>query len=120
MSTRRALARLNKRKLIEICTAQLGVLVLTRTSCGNCDVYQADIERLMDKGEFTGIPIGKLVADDPGAGRYMDVDALAIDLRQCPITLIYEQGQEIDRFSSSRASYLLTRIEVAAGFTRTD
>lgn len=110
MTARRALARLTESIFTEISSATLGVLVLARTTCGRCDVYQADIERMMDKGELADIPIGKLVVDEPNAVRYAESVSLEIDPNHCPITVIFRDGIEVDRFATSRASYLLRRI----------
>lgn len=116
MTARRALSRLTQAKLDEIRSAQLGILVMARSTCGRCDVYQADIERLMDRGEFLGIPFGKVVLDEPSAARYVSPEDLAIDMKICPVTVIYENGEEVDRFSTSRASYLLRRISLVQGY----
>jgi hypothetical protein len=112
MKTRRALRRLMDRDLPTIREADVAVVVLTRTTSGPCDVYQADLERLIGQGQFDGIPIGKIVVDEPPSTA-LRWDAWDLDQPlNLPVTILYQRGRQVEQLRTTRASQLIERIAI--------
>jgi hypothetical protein len=100
--------------LEEILQADWGVLILSKTVCGPCAAYQADIEALRERGELAGVVIGKMVLDKPGATQFKRDNRWLSGVDFLPYTLLYHNGRQADAFAASRGSYLLERLEDAA------
>lgn len=103
----RALRRLTDREVEQVRAAELGVLVVTRTNCGRCAVYQADIERLLSQGRLARLPMGKVVLDEPSAPRFVQSNPWLAHVPRLPYTVLYCRGEQVDAFATSRAAHLL-------------
>jgi hypothetical protein len=110
MTIRRALKRLLDHDLPQIREAELAVVVLTRTTSGPCDVYQADIERLMGQGQFDDVPIGKIVLDEPSAIDTVRAELGIGDVLDVPVTMLYRHGMLIEQLRTTRACQLIERL----------
>jgi hypothetical protein len=110
MASARTLVRLTDVQWARVLEAPIGVVVLCRSGCGRCDVYQADIERYMRSGKFAGITLGKVVVDDDRGAEFLRSNAWAANLPELPTTVIYLHGAEAGRFVVDRAAILLETI----------
>jgi hypothetical protein len=100
----------------EVVEAERAVLVLTKTGCGHCAAYQAEIEALLERGAMGGTVIGKMPLNQRGVIRdFKRNNPWLADLKFLPYTLLYSKGQRVDDFAASKGSYLLERIEDAFG-----
>ncbi len=100
----------------EVVEAERAVLVLTKTGCGHCAAYQAEIEALLERGAMGGTVIGKMPLNQRGVIRdFKRNNPWLADLEFLPYTLLYSKGQRVDDFAASKGSYLLERIEDAFG-----
>lgn len=100
----------------EVVEAERAVLVLTKTGCGHCAAYQAEIEALLERGAMGGTVIGKMPLNQRGVIRdFKRNNPWLADLKVLPYTLLYSKGQRVDGFAASKGSYLLERIEDAFG-----
>jgi hypothetical protein len=97
--------------LKEVMEAERAALIFTKSSCGNCAAYQAEIEDLLERGEMKGITIGKVVLDQRGITGYKRENPWLSGLRFLPYTLLYRKGLQVDGFAASKGTYLLERIE---------
>ena len=110
MSPPSTVLRVTDENLPALLAAEQAVLILTKSNCGYCAAYQADIEALQARGDLAGLTIGKVVLDQPGAGRFKRDNPWLARLDFLPYNLVYRRGQEVDRFAASRASYLQQRV----------
>ena len=100
--------------LEEVVEAERGVLILTKTGCGHCVAYQAEIEALLERGAMRGTVIGKMPLNQRGVIRdFKRNSPWLADLQFLPHTLLYSKGRRVDNFAASKGSYLLERIEDA-------
>ncbi len=100
----------------EVVEAERAVLILTKTGCGHCAAYQAEIEALLERGAMGGTVIGKMPLNQRGVIRdFKRNNPWLADLEFLPYTLLYSKGQRVDDFAASKGSYLLERIEDAFG-----
>ncbi len=100
----------------EVVEAERAVLILTKTGCGHCVAYQAEIEALLERGDVGGTVIGKMPLNQRGVIRdFKRNNPWLADLEFLPYTLLYSKGQRVDDFAASKGSYLLERIEDAFG-----
>ncbi len=97
----------------EVVNAERAVLIFTKSDCGHCAAYQAEIEALFEQGEMEGVSIGKVVLNQRGIIRYKRDNPWLSGLRLLPYTLLYSEGQPVDAFAASKGAYLLERIERA-------
>ena len=104
----------NDENLQEVVEAEQAILVLTKSDCGHCIAYQAEIEALLERGDMGGTVIGKMPLNQRGVIRnFKRNNPWLADLRVLPYTLLYSKGQRVDGFAASKGSYLLERIEDA-------
>ncbi len=102
----------NDQNLQEVVEAERAILVLTKSDCGHCVAYQAEIEALLERGDMGGTVIGKMPLNQRGVIRdFKRNNPWLADLRVLPYTLLYSKGQRVDGFAASKGSYLLERIE---------
>ena len=113
LDSMRRVRQVTDEDLAEILMAERAVLILTKSTCGSCGAYQAEIERLLERGKLAGVPIGKLVLDQRGATRFKRENPWVAGLTALPYTVIYRHGMHVDGFSASKGSYLLERLEDA-------
>ena len=95
--------------------ADRGVLILAKNDCGHCAAYQAEIKAALARGGFAELAIGKLVLNEPGATDYKRGNRWLADVKDLPFTVLYRNGQIVDRFLGSRAAYLEERVRAAFG-----
>jgi hypothetical protein len=112
----------NDRTLGDLMAAEWTVLVLTKTDCGYCAQYKAEIGALRARGLLTGTAVGVLTLDQPGALGYKRANPWLAGVKGLPYTLIYHRGQRVDDFAASKGSYLRERLAEAraAGPGRAD
>jgi thioredoxin-like negative regulator of GroEL len=92
--------------------AERAVLILTKTGCGHCAAYQAEIEALLKQGQLGGIAVGKMVLDRRGVIRdFKRENPWLAGLNALPYTVLYAEGRRVDGFAASKGGYLLERIE---------
>ena len=104
------------RNLGQVVEAERAVLVLTKTGCGHCVAYQAELEALLERGDMGGTVVGKMALNQRGATRdFKRNNPWLADLTFLPYTLLYSKGRRVDGFAASKGSYLLERIEDAFG-----
>lgn len=104
----------NDDNLKEVVEAEQAVLILTKTGCGHCIAYQAEIEALLKRGAMGEMVIGKMPLDQRGMIRdFKRNNPWLADLKFLPFTLLYNKGQRVDNFATSKGTYLLERIEEA-------
>jgi hypothetical protein len=113
MSTGSPLLHVNDQSLALVLAAYQAILVITKSDCGACVTYQADIERLLGRGKLAGIVIGKLVLDQSGSSGFKRANPWLADVTHLPYTVLYRHGQIVDRFAASKGSYLVERVEDA-------
>jgi hypothetical protein len=100
--------------LAPLMEAERAVLVLTKSDCGHCAAYQAEIEALLERADMGGTVIGKMPLNQRGVIRdFKRNNPWLADLKVLPYTLLYSKGQRVDGFAASKGSYLLERIEDA-------
>lgn len=97
----------------EVVNAEQAVLIFTKSDCGHCAAYQAEIEALCQQGEMEGVSIGKVALNQRGITRYKRENPWLSSLSFLPYTLLYSEGQPVDDFAASKGAYLLERIESA-------
>ncbi len=115
MSVISAIREVNDQNLAEVTAAERGILIVTKSTCGACAIYQAQIEERLERGEFDGLPIGKLVLDRGGAANFKRANPWLAGVAHLPYTVLYQRGQRVDEFAASKASYLIERVEDAFG-----
>ncbi len=115
MSVISAIREVNDQNLAEVVEAERGILILTKSTCGACAIYQAQIEERLERGELDGLPIGKLVLDRGGAANFKRANPWLAGVAHLPYTVLYQRGQRVDEFAASKASYLIERVEDAYG-----
>ena len=113
MSEAGAIRLVNDLNLDELLAAERAVLILTRSDCGHCHQYTAQIEALHAAGRLDGIVVGKLVLDEPGSTQFKRANHWLARLASLPYTVLYRRGEQVDAFAASRGSYLLERIDEA-------
>jgi len=113
MSDPGKLVWISDHNLKEVMEAERAALIFTRSSCGHCAAYQAEIEALLERGEMEGITIGKVVLDQRGITGYKCENPWLSSLMFLPYTLLYRKGLQVDDFATSKGTYLLERIETA-------
>ncbi len=117
MSAAGGLATLDDANLPEVLAGAWGALVLTKSGCGACTAYQAELEALLGRGELARVALGKLVLDRPGTAGFKRANPwLVEEVRALPYTVLYRNGERVDGFAASKATYLLERL-VRAGLT---
>jgi hypothetical protein len=107
------LIRVSDENIEEVVNAEGAVLIFTKSDCGHCAAYQAEIEALFQQGEMDGISIGKVVLNQRGITWYKRDNLWLSGLNFLPYTLLYSEGQPVDDFAASKGAYLLERIESA-------
>ena len=95
----------------DLLAAERAVVILTKSTCGACTRYQQDIVRLMDRGAFKGIVIGKLTLDRPGGARFKRDNPWVSEVSFVPYTVLYREGEPVNAFAASKASFLAEQIE---------
>jgi hypothetical protein len=113
MSNAGKLVQVMDSNLSEFMAAEWTILILTKTDCGACATFQAQIETLLEQGKLAGITLGKMVLNQPGLTNFKRTNPWLIDIHFLPYTLLYHKGQQLDNFAASKGSYLLERIEDA-------
>ena len=115
MSVISAIREVNDQNLAEVMAAERGILIVTKSTCGACAIYQAQIEERLERGELDGLPIGKLVLDRGGSANFKRANPWLAGVAHLPYTVLYQRGQRVDEFAASKASYLIERVEDAFG-----
>jgi peroxiredoxin (alkyl hydroperoxide reductase subunit C) len=110
-----AIARVTDDIIETVTRADRGVLILAKNDCGHCAAYQAEIKATLAKGGLAGLAIGKLVLNEPGATDYKRGNRWLAEVKDLPFTVLYRDGQIVDRFLGSRATYLEERVRAAFG-----
>ncbi|HEY7036115.1 MAG TPA: peroxiredoxin [Thermomicrobiales bacterium] len=110
-----AIARVTDETIETVTAADRGVLILAKNDCGHCAAYQAEIKAALARGELADLAIGKLVLNEPGATDYKRGNRWLADVKDLPFTVLYRNGQIVDRFLGSRAAYLEERVRAAFG-----
>lgn len=95
----------------DLLAEERAVVILTKSTCGACARYHQDIARLMDRGAFKGIAIGKLTLDRPGGARFKRDNPWVSEVSVVPYTVLYREGEPVNAFAASKASYLAEQIE---------
>ena len=119
MSDSGKLVHVTDDNLQEVIEAERGILILTKSDCGHCAAYQADIETLLEQGKLAGIAIGKTLLDQRGATHFKQTNPWLSSLKVLPYTLLYKSGTKVDEFAASKGSYLLERVAAAFVTSRT-
>jgi AhpC/TSA family protein len=109
------IARVTDETLATVVGAEQGVLILAKNDCGHCAAYQAEIRAVLERGGLAGLAIGKLVLNEPGATGYKRANRWLAEVKDLPFTVLYRNGQIVDRFVGSRAACLEERINAAFG-----
>ncbi len=109
------LLQVTDRNFGELAGSERAVLILTKSDCGYCAAYQAEIEDLLGWGQMGKIVVvGKMVLNERGVIRnFKRENPWLADLKFLPYTLLYSKGQRVDGFAASKGAYLLERIESA-------
>jgi hypothetical protein len=94
------------KNVAELTQSPVGVLVLSKSDCGHCDHYAADIEAVQEAGGLDGVRIGKLVLDRPGAAKFKLKNAWISQLPTLPYTVVFSEGKTLGHFATSKAAYL--------------
>jgi hypothetical protein len=110
MSQAATIALVDDDSLDVVRNAPYGILVLTKTTCGACASYQLEIETLLARGDLDGSSVAKLVLDRPGGHRFKRDNPWLASVQFLPYTVLYRDGQQVDAFAASKASYLLERL----------
>lgn len=97
----------------EVINAERAVLIFTKSDCGHCAAYQAEIKALFEQGEMEGVSIGKVVLNQRGISRYKRNNPWLSGLKVLPYTLLYSEGVPVDDFAASKGAYLLERMQNA-------
>ncbi len=118
MSESGSLLEVTDRDVEAIVEAGRGILILTKSDCGSCIGYQAEILARQARGELAGVAIAKLVLDHPGAAHFKMAHPWIHDLEFLPFTVLYRKGEQVDGFAASKGSYLMERLEMAFGEQR--
>ncbi len=105
--------RVSDENIEEVINAERAVLIFTKSDCGHCTAYQAEIEALFKQGEMEGIVVGKMVLNQRGITRYKRDNPWLSGLKFLPYTLLYNEGVPVDDFAASKGAYLLEQIESA-------
>ena len=112
--TAKLIREVNDQSLKEVVEAEQAVLILTKTDCGHCVAYQAEIEALLERGAMGETVIGKMPLNQRGMIRdFKRNNPWLADLKFLPYTLLYSKGKCVDNFAASKGTYLLERIEDA-------
>lgn len=98
----------------ELIERERAVLFVTRSDCGSCTRYEREIAAAAHAGELGGVPVAKMLLDRPGCPRFKRDNPWLRTLTHLPFTLIYERGRTVDGFATSRAGYLIERLDRAA------
>jgi hypothetical protein len=113
MSAASPIIQITDRNLKELLAAQRAILILSKTTCGACHTYQAEIEARLAQGELGGVAIGKIILDERGALQFKRDNRWLAGLKFLPYTLLYDQGRQVDGFAASKGAYLMERVEEA-------
>jgi peroxiredoxin (alkyl hydroperoxide reductase subunit C) len=107
--------RVTDESIATVIGAEQGVLILAKNDCGHCAAFQAEIKSALARGDLAGLTIGKLVLNEPGATNYKRANRWLAEVKDLPYTVLYHDGQIVDRFIGSRAAYLEERAQAAFG-----
>ena len=99
------------RNLGELVGHDRAVLILSKSDCGSCASYAAEIEERQETGELADVAVGKLVLDAPGAGKFKLKNPWIGKLKTLPYTLLFVDGKPVEHFAASKASYLVEKLE---------
>lgn len=113
MSDPGELIRVSDENIEEVVKAERAVLIFTKSDCGHCAAYQAEIKALFEQGEMEGVSIGKVVLNQRGISRYKRNNPWLSGLKFLPYTLLYSEGLPVDDFAASKGAYLLERMQSA-------
>lgn len=91
--------------------AEQAVLVIGKSDCGYCRQYDAGIADLLEDPAYTDTVFGKLVLDEPGNTQLKRESSWIAGLNQLPYTVLYREGEPVDKFAASKASYLEERLQ---------
>lgn len=81
-------------------------LVLARSNCNRCTLYQAEISQFLEKGALGGTTVGVLMLDQPGTSQFKRDNLWLMSVDLLPYTLLC---QRVDGFAGGRGHVLLDR-----------
>jgi hypothetical protein len=84
-------------------------LVLARSNCNRCILYQSEIRQLLDEGALSGTTVGILMLDQPGTSQFKRDNLWLMSVDLLPYTLLYRRGQRVDGFAGGQGHVLLDR-----------
>jgi len=105
------LPRLGDRSIERLLRAERAVLILSRSDCAACRVYERDVRVYLRLGVLHSVAIGRLVIDAPGGDRFKHANPWVTSLHVLPFTVLYRRGQEVELFAAAHASFLVRRIQ---------
>jgi hypothetical protein len=91
--------------------APCAVLIVTRTDCRYCAVYEAALADLLAQGGLPGVVAGKMTVDQPGVEDFLASEPWLARLAYLPYHLLYRRGQLVDGFASANPRFLYARVE---------
>lgn len=111
---RRTVVEITDDDVSELVKRERAVLFVTRSDCESCRRYENEIAAAADAGELDGVPVGKVLLNQPGCLQFKKDNPWLRTLTHLPFTLIYERGKTVDAFATSKVSYLVERLDRAA------
>ncbi len=112
MSTEQgAIVRINDDNYDAFLNAERAALIFTRNDCGSCSGYLGEVKETRKQGKLKAISLGEVVLDEPGALGTKRRNPWLFQLEFLPYALLYKEGEKVDEFAASKASYLLERVK---------
>lgn len=105
------ITQITDENLAEVAQAERGVLVLSKSDCGHCKEYAAEILEAQSEGRLDGIAVGKLLLDARGSSKFKRKNPWIGKLDSLPYTILFTEGKAADHFAASKADYLVERLE---------
>lgn len=104
-------SKINDKNFLDFIKVEYAVLVLGKSSCGNCYEYDKDISEILNKPEYATISFGKIVLDEPGSMMFKKNNTWISKLEYLPYTVLYRRGQKVDEFTASNLRYLEEKLQ---------
>lgn len=89
--------------------AERMALILARSNCNRCILYQAEVRQFLEDGALGGTTVGALMLDQPGTSQFKRENLWLMSVDLLPYTLLYRRGQRVDGFAGGRGHVLLDR-----------
>lgn len=93
--------------------SQHAVLVLGKSTCGNCHEYDSGIVAIIDRPEYGSLSFGKVILDEPGSIMFKRNNPWISQIELLPYTVLYANGLKVAEFAASNVKYLEEKLKEA-------